>query len=156
MSHTKQQRVDEAVQVETAEGDIGPWRRWAPMICVGIVAVGTTLGSPWVVWGAAVTALTGAVLPHHPVDYFYNHIVRRFTGTGPLPPNTPERKVACLMVGALLVGAGIAFFFHASTVGYSLGIVTKLVLRLQDRWNPIAILLRLGSALPSLLSQGGA
>jgi hypothetical protein len=126
------------------------------MICVGIVAVGTTLGSPWVVWGAAVTALTGAALPHHPVDYFYNHIVRRFTGTGPLPPNTPERKVACLMVGALLVGAGIAFFFHASTVGYSLGIVTKLVLRLQDRWNPIAILLRLGSALPSLLSQGGA
>jgi hypothetical protein len=95
MSHTKQQRVDEAVQVETAEGDIGPWRRWAPMICVGIVAVGTTLGSPWVVWGAAVTALTGAALPHHPVDYFYNHIVRRFTGTGPLPPNTPERKVAC-------------------------------------------------------------
>jgi hypothetical protein len=99
MSHTKQQRVDEAVRVETAEGDIGPWRRWAPMICVGIVAVGTTLGSPWVVWGAAVTALTGAALPHHPVDYFYNHIVRRFTGTGPLPPNTPERKVACLMVG---------------------------------------------------------
>lgn len=126
------------------------------MICVGIVAVGTTLGSPWVIWGAAVTALSGAALPHHPVDYFYNHIVRRFTGTGPLPPNTPERKVACLMVGALLLGAGIAFFFHASTVGYSLGIVTKLVLRLQDRWNPIAILLRLGSALPSLLSQGSA
>jgi hypothetical protein len=63
---------------------------------------------------------------------------------------------ASLMVGALLVGAGVAFFFHASSVGYVLGIVTKLVLRLQDRWNPIAILLRLGSALPSLLSQGGA
>lgn len=126
------------------------------MICVGIVAVGTTLGSPWVIWGAAVTALTGAALPHHPVDYFYNHIVRRFTGTGPLPPNTPDRKVACLMVGALLVVAGIAFFFHASSVGYSLGIMTKLVLRLQDRWNPIAILLRFGSALPNLLSHGTA
>jgi hypothetical protein len=65
-----------------------------------IVALGTTLGSPWVISVAAVTALSGAALPRHPVDYFYNHIVRRFTGTGPLPPNTRERKVASLMVGA--------------------------------------------------------
>jgi hypothetical protein len=126
------------------------------MVCVGIVAAGTSLGSPWVIWGAAATALMGAAFSHHPVDYFYNHVVRRFTGTAPLAPNTRARKIASLMAAALLLGAGMAFFYHASSVGYSLGIVTKLVLRLQDRWNPLAILVRLGSALPNLLSHGGA
>jgi hypothetical protein len=156
MAHPEQQRANESTHGDPAGGDLGAWHRWAPMVCVAIVAAGTSLGSPWVIWGAAATALMGGALSHHPVDYFYNHVVRRFTGTAPLAPNTRARKIASLMAASLLFGAGLAFFLQASSVGYVLGIATKLVLRLQDRWNPLAILVRLGSALPNLLSHGGA
>lgn len=99
------------------------------------------------IWGAAGVAFLGALLPHHPLDYLYNHVVRRVTGTEPLPANTRESRLACLLVGLLLVTTGVAFFFHAVTVGYGLGVASKLYIRFRDKPDVLAMGVRIVSSI---------
>jgi len=106
---------------DEALAQVGPWLRWSPAWCTVFMAAGTVLASPGILWGLALTAAAGVVLPNHPFDYVYNHGVRRLTGTRPLPPNGPPRKFACGRAAVWLIATGFAFAQRASTVGYVLG-----------------------------------
>jgi hypothetical protein len=101
--------------------EVEPWLRWSPVFCAIVMATGTILASPWILWGLAVTAALGTVLPSHPFDYVYNLGVRRLTGTPPLPPNGAPRRFACGMAAVWLVGTGAAFAADLTVLGYVLG-----------------------------------
>jgi hypothetical protein len=94
---------------DVALAEIGPWLRWSPALCAVFMATGTILASPPVLWALAVTALLGAILPAHPFDIFYNHVVRQLTGTRPLPHHGPQRRFACGIAAAWLIGTALAF-----------------------------------------------
>jgi hypothetical protein len=98
-----------------------PWLRWSPALCASIMAVGTALGSEWVLWGLAPFAALGAAFPRHPFDYIYNLGARRLTGTPPLPPHGAPRRFACGIASVWLVATGVAFAADLMVLGYVLG-----------------------------------
>jgi Domain of unknown function (DUF4395) len=106
---------------EAALAEIGPWMRWSPVLCAVVMATGTVLASPYVLWALAAVASLGAVFPFHPFDLLYNHVVRHLTRTRPLPRHAPQRRFACGLAAAWLTGTGLAFHQGAMTLGYALG-----------------------------------
>jgi hypothetical protein len=112
---------------DEALAEIGPWLRWSPAICAVVMATGTILASPPLLWGLAAVAFLGAVTPRHPFDLLYNHGFRRLTRTRPLPRNGPQRRFACGLATPWLVGTGFAFHGGAMTLGYVLGGVITAV-----------------------------
>ncbi len=106
---------------DVALAEIGPWLRWSPVLCAVFMATGTILASPLVLWALAAIALVGAILPAHPFDVVYNHVVRHLTGTRPLPHHGPQRRFACGVAAAWLTGTGLAFHGGAAALGYVLG-----------------------------------
>lgn len=107
--------------------EVGPWLRWAPVLCALFMILGVFLQSPVVLWTLAATAFLGVFLPFHPFDLLYNHGVRHLTGTRPLPHNGPQRKFACGLASAWLLATGGAFYAGAGTLGFALGIPLILV-----------------------------
>ena len=97
------------------------WLRLSPALCAIIAAAGTALASPPILWGLAVVAAVGAVLPFHPFDLIYNVGVRRLTGTPKLPANGAPRRFACAVGTLWSLGAGALFFAGADVGGYLLG-----------------------------------
>jgi hypothetical protein len=100
---------------------LAPWLRWSPSLCATVIATGVTLRAPLVLWGLAVIAVLGAVLPFHPFDLLYNYFVRRFTGTASLPRHAAQRRFACALATVWLVATGWAFYIGAAGLGLVLG-----------------------------------
>jgi hypothetical protein len=107
--------------------ELAPWMRWSPALCTVFMALGTALDSPAVLWSLAATAFLGAILPFHPFDLLYNYGMRFLTGTRALPDHGPQRRFACGIATAWLLGTGWAFHVGAPLVGYALGISLILV-----------------------------
>jgi len=139
---TKHLQGQDVKSEDDARAGIGPWLRWAANICTGVVAVGTALASPWVLWALAATAIAGGFLPNHPFDYIYNYGVRHLTRTPSLPPNSPQRKFALAIAGLLLAGTGVAFFVDATTLGYGMGLGAKVYVRFVRRPDTMSLLFR--------------
>jgi hypothetical protein len=106
---------------DAALAEIGPWLRWSPVLCTAVMATGTILASPPVLWSLAAVAALGAIFPFHPFDLLYNHLVRRLTRTRPLPHHAAQRRFACGTAAAWLTGTGLAFHAGSTTLGYVLG-----------------------------------
>jgi hypothetical protein len=102
--------------------ELAPWLRWSPAFCTLFMALGVAMKSPAVLWLLAATAFLGALLPFHPFDLLYNYGVRHLTGTRPLPHQGPQRRFACAIATAWLVGTGWAFNVGSEMIGYFLGV----------------------------------
>lgn len=107
--------------------ELAPWMRWSPALCTLLMAAGTALQSPALLWSLAATALLGALFPFHPFDLLYNHGVRFLTGTRALPRHGAQRRFACGIATVWLVATGWAFHAGSAFVGYALGIPLVLV-----------------------------
>ena len=106
---------------DEALAEIGPWMRWPYVLCASILITGVVLASPWILWVLSAIAIATVFMQDHPFNYLYNHGVRRFTRTRPLPASTAQGKFACGVGGAWLIATGAAFFVGATTLGYVLG-----------------------------------
>ncbi len=108
--------VDEELLAE-----VGPWLRLAFGLCATLAIVGTALASTPLLLTLAAIAFLAGVLPVHPFDLIYNHGIRRWTGTRPLPKRGPPSRFAC-GVGALWLILTVGAFDAGWTiVGYALG-----------------------------------
>jgi hypothetical protein len=107
--------------------ELAPWVRWSPAICTVLMATGTALNSPLILWPIAATAFLGMLLPFHPFDLLYNYGMRYLTGTRTLPRHGAQRRFACGIATVWLIATGWAFHVGATTVGYALGIPLVLV-----------------------------
>jgi hypothetical protein len=123
-SRTVRSRLDTQGYVDVDDATlklVAPWVRWSPSICTAIVITGTALGSQWMLWGLAPFAVAGTLMSRHPFDYVYNLVVRRLTGTPPLPRHRAPRRFACGMAAAWTAATGAAFASGEPTLGYVLG-----------------------------------
>jgi len=95
--------------------------RFSPAVCMTWAAVGTALASPTILWALAPFAALGAILPGHPFDVFYNHVLRHLTGTPPLPRYGARRRFACAMATVMIVVAAWGFQAGMSPLGFIVG-----------------------------------
>jgi hypothetical protein len=102
---------------------IVPWLRFTPALCTFVVAVGTALRAPGILWSLVPLAALGAIFPRHPFDLLYNATVRHLAGTAPLPPNGAPRRFACGMAAAWLIPTAWAFTAGDLWAGYILGTI---------------------------------
>lgn len=111
---------------DVALAEIGPWLRWSPALCAAFMAAGTIFASAPALVALAGIAAVGAVTPAHPFDLVYNHLVRRFTRTRPLPRNAAQRRFACGVASVWLAGTALAFHEGAPGLGDVLGGILTL------------------------------
>lgn len=110
---------------------VAPWLRLAFALCAGLAAIGTVAGAPLALLALAAIALYAAASPVHPFDHLYNHVIRRFTRTGPLPRRGAPSRFACGLGSALLVVTAWLFsaghVVAASVLGATLTATATLV-----------------------------
>ena len=95
--------------------------RFAYQMCTLLFTTGLVLTSIPVLTIAAIIAFFTVILPYHPFDYLYNHIVRHWLNRPKLPRRTKQAKFACGIASVWL--ALIIYLFHNSLFvwGYVLG-----------------------------------
>jgi hypothetical protein len=78
----------------------------------------------------ALIAALAAASPVQPFDLIYNHGIRHFTGTGPLPKRGAPTRFGCGMGAALVLVTAWAFSAGHQVAGYALGGVLTFVVLL--------------------------
>jgi Domain of unknown function (DUF4395) len=101
--------------------EVAAWLRMAFAMCAVLAGAGTALASPTILWALMSIAALAALFPVHPFDLIYNHGIRYFRNTGPLPKRRAQSRFACGVGAVWLVATAWAFQFGALTVGYILG-----------------------------------
>lgn len=97
--------------------------RFAPLLCLTGIALGTILASPVLLLVMAATAFAGGFLmPKHPFDYAYDVLLRPLFGGPPVPESPAPRRFACQMATVWIVAIAAAFWAGASVVAWALAI----------------------------------
>jgi len=107
--------------------DVAPWLRLAWIVCAALALVGVVLGSYKILWSSMILSSWAMISPVHPVDLFYNHFLRRFTGTGSLPKRAAPTRFACGLGTVWLFATGWLFYTGAALAGYIVGGVLVVV-----------------------------
>jgi hypothetical protein len=100
---------------------VAPWLRLTFGLCGLLGGMGTLLASPTILLVLALIAVLVAASPMHPFDLVYNHGIRHFTGTGPLPRRGLPTRFGCGMGAVLVLVTAWAFSAGHLVVGYALG-----------------------------------
>jgi hypothetical protein len=82
--------------------------RFAYYLCGSIAVLGLLLTSPAILFGTMVIAFMGAILPRHPFDYLYNHVIRHWINKPQIPSRSKQGHFAC----------GMAVVWLAVTIGF--------------------------------------
>lgn len=98
--------------------------RFAYILCSTILLVGVITTHIPTLSAMLAVAFFGVILPYHPFDYLYNHVVRHILKKPKLPKRSKQLKFACAL--ATLFIAGIIYTFSygmilaGNIIGYSL------------------------------------
>lgn len=95
--------------------------RFSYQLCTLLFTTGLVLTSIPVLTVAAIIALFTVILPYHPFDYLYNHVVRHWLNRPKLPHRTDQAKFAC---GIASVWLGVIIYLFRNSLfvwGYVLG-----------------------------------
>lgn len=95
--------------------------RLSPAICMVWAAVGTALGSAYVLWALLPFAALGFMLPMHPFDVIYNHGLRYLMGAPALPRYPVRRRFACFVASIMIVAAAWGFQTGMPMLGLIVG-----------------------------------
>jgi len=98
--------------------------RFTPTVCMLGAAYGLAVQQPYVHFVLAALGILPFWFPAwHPVDRFYNAVVRPLWRGVSLPPNPLPRRIACLMGGAMNIGIGVGFLYGNLIVAYLFGFI---------------------------------
>lgn len=95
--------------------------RFAYQLCVSIVAVGVIIANSYILGAMAMIAFFGVVLPNHPFDYIYNHLIRQRMHLPKLPARSMQLKFACSLATTFLMATVACFNMGYAVAGYVLG-----------------------------------
>lgn len=111
------------------------WLRLAPAACLTGVLLGTLLQSYIILAAFVPIAFLGVLMPHTPFGYFYNYVIRRWTGTAELPVNKAPRRFACLVATLWVSATAFAFYTNRVLLGQALGAAMVVVAGLMTFKN---------------------
>ena len=134
--HTLRQRLEVQGFLGLTDNElktIGPWMRLTPTLNLIFTVIATALSSIPLLVGLTILMALGAIMPIHPFDALYNYLVRRITGTQPLPKSGVRRQIIFAVGAIWLLLTTVAFLFGMSEVGYVLGGLMAILI------SPLAI-----------------
>ena len=103
--------------------DLAFGNRFAYQTCVSILILGVATANIAILSAMMAIAFFGVILPNHPFDYIYNHLLRSRMGKPKLPRRSIQLKFACTMA-TLHIGGTIYFFATGmTTMGYIFGAI---------------------------------
>ncbi len=131
--------------------------RFTPLVCMAVALVGLATRQPVIHFVLAATGMVPFWFPAaHPVDLFYNQVLRPLWGGVKLPPNPLPRRIACFMGGFMNLLIGLAFVAGRVPLAWVFGVVLvtlqlivitthfcmaswmyEMLLRALGRWVPL-------------------
>lgn len=106
---------------DTEISELAFGNRFAYVVCGGIVAIAVaTAHIPTLIF-MAIVAFFGIILPYHPFDYIYNHVLRGMLNKPLLPPRSKQLKFACVIATLWLIATTYLFYSGLYIAGYVLG-----------------------------------
>jgi hypothetical protein len=102
-------------------GKLAFGNRFAFLICSTILAIGVITANIPILSAVMVIAFFGIVLPYHPFDYIYNHIIRKSKDLPKLPPRSTQLKFACILATVWLAATIYLFYSGLFVAGYIAG-----------------------------------
>lgn len=112
-------------------GDLYYWLRLGPFVACLWTAAGVMTASPALLWALAPLPAGAAILPRHPLDAFYMHIVRPRLRTAAIPAYRAPRRFTCALSSLSLIATGMCFATGATGAALGLGAVTVTVMAVQ-------------------------
>ena len=95
--------------------------RFAYIVCGSIVAVAVATAHVPTLIAMTVVAFFGIILPYHPFDYIYNHVLRGMLNKPRLPPRSKQLKFTCVIATLWLLTTIYLFYSGLTNAGYALG-----------------------------------
>ena len=109
---------------DMSDGDISQLafgNRFAYIVCSTILLVGVITANIPVLGTMMIIAFFGVVLPYHPFDYIYNHLVRRVLDKPRLPRRSNQLKFACGVATIWIAATIYLFYYGFAMAGYIAG-----------------------------------
>lgn len=107
--------------------DLAFGNRFAYILCTSILAVGVATAHIPTLMAMTVVAFFGIILPYHPFDYIYNHVLRNMLNKSELPKRSKQLKFACTIATLWLVATIYLFYAGFVVAGYVVGGLLTLV-----------------------------
>jgi hypothetical protein len=95
--------------------------RFAYIVCGAIVAIAVAAANIPTLVAMTIVAFFGIILPYHPFDYIYNHVLRGMLNKPELPPRSKQLKFACIVATLWLIATTYLFYAGFVIAGYVLG-----------------------------------
>jgi hypothetical protein len=95
--------------------------RFAYIVCGSIVAVAVATAHIPTLIAMMVVAFLGVILPYHPFDYIYNHVLRGMLNKPKLPPRSKQLNFTCVIATLWLFATTYLFYSGHTNAGYVLG-----------------------------------
>lgn len=95
--------------------------RFAYIVCGSIVAIAVATAHIPTLIAMTIVAFFGIILPYHPFDYIYNHVLRSMLNKPELPPRSKQLKFACVIATLWLIATTYLFYAGSDIAGYVLG-----------------------------------
>lgn len=116
--------------------------RFAYIISTLFVTTGLIFSSSLILAIPLTLALLGLLLPRHPLDYLYNHLIRKLIGKPEIPQRPPQVKFVFGMASCWLGGIILLFNSGLTLWGYlggSLLLVVAILVSTTDICIPSLI-----------------
>ena len=95
--------------------------RFAYIVCGSIVAVAVATAHVPTLIAMTIVAFFGIILPYHPFDYIYNHVLRDMLNKPKLPLRSKQLKFTCVIATLWLIATTYLFYSGFTIPGYVLG-----------------------------------
>ena len=106
---------------DTEISELAFGNRFAYIVCVSILAVAVaTVHIPTII-AMTIVAFLGIILPYHPFDYIYNHLLRGMLNKPKLPPRSKQLKFACIVATLWQIATIYLFYTGLVTAGFVVG-----------------------------------
>ena len=101
--------------------------RFAYQFCLSFFVIGLVFKSLPILVAIMVVAFLSVILPNHPFDYIYNHVIRNQLNKPFLPPRAAQLKFAC-GIATVWIGTVIYLLYSGLDVaGIVLGVTFAFV-----------------------------
>lgn len=106
---------------DTEISELAFGNRFAYILCGSIVAAAVATAHIPTLIAMTIVAFFGIILPYHPFDYIYNHMLRSMLNKPELPPRSKQLKFACVIATLWLMATTYLFYAGLAIAGYVLG-----------------------------------
>ncbi len=104
-----------------------PWTKMAFVVGGTQAAIATTFADAAMLWQMVPVVALAVILPHHPIEYIYNLVIRHIIRAAPLPRNAAPVRFAFFLATLILASSAMAFDAGYTWLGYALGYQVTLV-----------------------------